>query len=74
MHVHAKSLQSCLTVTLWTVARQAPLSIQFSRQEYWNGLPCPPPEDLPNPWMEPPSLISPTLATLPLAPAGKSPK
>ena len=35
--VHAKSLQSCLTVTLWTVACQAPLSMRFSRQEYWNG-------------------------------------
>ena len=35
-------------VTLWTVARQAPQSIGFSRQEYWSGLPCPPPGDLPN--------------------------
>ena len=35
--------------TLWTVACQAPLSIRFSRQEYWSGLPCPPPEDLPHP-------------------------
>ena len=32
----------------WTVARQAPLSMGFSRQEYWSGLPCPPPGDLPN--------------------------
>ena len=32
-----------LFVTLWTVARQAPLSLGFSRQEYWSGLPCPPP-------------------------------
>ena len=37
-----------LFVSLWTVARQAPLSM-FSRQEYWSGLPCPPPGDLPNP-------------------------
>ena len=45
----AKSLQSCLTLaTLWTVAYQAPLSMGFSRQEYWNGLPCPPPGDLLN--------------------------
>ena len=36
-------------VTPWTVARQAPLSIAFSRHKYWSGLPCPPPEDLPNP-------------------------
>ena len=34
----------------------------FSRQEYWSGLPCPPPGDLPNPGMEPTSLTSPTLA------------
>ena len=37
--VYAKSLQSQLFVTLWTVARQAPLSIGFSRHEYWSGLP-----------------------------------
>ena len=36
-------------VTLWTVARQAPLSMGFSRQEYWSGLPFPPPGDLPDP-------------------------
>ena len=45
--------QSCwLFVTPWTVARQAPLSMGFSRQEYWSGLPCPPPGDLPNPAIE----------------------
>ena len=33
----------------WTVARQAPLSLEFSRQEYWSGLPFPSPEDPPNP-------------------------
>ena len=33
----------------WTVPRQAPLSVGFSRQEHWSGLPCPPPGDLPNP-------------------------
>ena len=37
-----------LFVTLRTVAHQAPLSIGFSRQEYWSGLPCPPPGDLPD--------------------------
>ena len=38
-----------LFVTLWTVARQAPLSMGFSRQEYWCGFPCPPPGNLPDP-------------------------
>ena len=37
----------------WTVAHQAPLSMGFSRQEYWSGLPCPPPGDLPDPGIEP---------------------
>ena len=45
--------QSCLTVTPWTVARQASLSMESSRQEYWSGLPFPPPEKLPNPGIEP---------------------
>ena len=48
--------------TLWTVACQAPLSMGFSRQEYWSGLPCPPPGDLPDPGIEPRSLTSPPLA------------
>ena len=39
-------------VTPWTVAHQTPLSIEFFRQEYWSGLPCPPPGDLPNPGIE----------------------
>ena len=58
------SCSSCvqLFVTLWTVACQAPLSMGFSRQEYWSGLPRPPPGDLPNPGTEPVSLTSPTLA------------
>ena len=43
------------SVTPWTVARQAPLSMGFSRQEYWSGLPFPPPRDLPDPRIEPPS-------------------
>ena len=46
----------------WTVAYQAPLSMGFSRQEYWSGMPCPPPGDLPNPGTEPESLTSPALA------------
>ena len=36
----------------WTIAPQAPLSMGFSRQEYWSGLPFPPPRDLPNPGIE----------------------
>ena len=51
-----------LSVTIWTVAHQAPLSMEFSRQEYWSGLPCPPPGDLPDPGIEPKSLMSPALA------------
>ena len=48
-----KLLQSCPTLCdLWTVACKAPLSMGFSRQEYWSGLPCPPPGDLPNPGIE----------------------
>ena len=47
---------------LWTVACQAPLSMGFSRQEYWRGLPCPPPEDLPNPGIKLAFLMSPALA------------
>ena len=52
-----------LFVTPWTLARQAPLSLGFSRQEHWSGLPCPPPGDLPEPEAEPPSLTSPTLSS-----------
>ena len=44
-----------LFVTLWTVAHQAPLSMGFSRQEYWSGLPFPSPGDLPDPEIEPES-------------------
>ena len=50
-----------LFATPWTVARQAPLSIGFSRQEYWSGLPCPPSGDLPGPGIEPSSPASPTV-------------
>ena len=42
-----------LCATLWTVAHQAPLFRGFSRQEYWNGLPCPSPGDLPSSRIEP---------------------
>ena len=51
-----------LFVTPWTVAHQAPLSMGFSRQEYCSGVPFPPSEDLPNPGIEPVSLVSPALA------------
>ena len=50
------------SVTPWTVACQAPLSMGFSRQEYWSGLPCLPPGDLPDPGIELVSLMSPVLA------------
>ena len=70
-HVSMISLFSCvhLFVTLWNVACQSPLSMGFSRQEYWSGLPCPSPGDLPN-QIEP---RSPTLqvASLPSVPPGK---
>ena len=60
MHVsHFNGVQLC--VTLWTVSSQAPLSMGFSRQEYWSGLPCPPPGDLPAPGIELVSLVSPAL-------------
>ena len=49
--------KSCPTLfaTPWTVAHQAPLSMGFPRQEYWSGLPFPPPGHLPNPGIEPAS-------------------
>ena len=47
---------------LWTVALQVPLSMEFPKQEHWNGLPCPPPKDLPDPGIEPRSLMTPALA------------
>ena len=50
--------QSCLLfVTPWTVACQTPLYMEFSRQEYWSGLPFPTPGYLPNPWIEPGSSL-----------------
>ena len=47
-----------LFATLWTIACQAPLSLEFSRPEYWSGLPCPSPGNLPNPGIKPVSLTS----------------
>ena len=58
----------------WTiVAHQTPLSMGFSWQEYWNGLPCPPPGDLPHPGIEPlhPCLLHWQTGSSPLAPPGK---
>ena len=46
-------------VTAWTVIHQAPLSREFSRQEYWSGLPLPTPEDVPDPGIELVSPVSP---------------
>ena len=52
--------QLCLALYgLWTVARQAPLSVEPYNQEYWSGLPLPTPRDLPNPGIKPASLVSP---------------
>ena len=51
-----------LFATSWTVAHQAPLIMGFSKQEYWSGLPCPSPEDLPDQGIKHTSLMSPTLA------------
>ena len=51
-----------LFATPWTVARQSPLSIEFSKQEYWSGSPCPPPGDLPNLGIELESPVSLELA------------
>ena len=72
--VYAESLsrvQFC--VTPWTIAHQAPLTMELSRPEYWRGLPFPSPGDLPNPGIEPTSLASFALAggCLPAVPPGK---
>ena len=65
-------LLSCVQLfeTPWTIAHQVPLSMEFSRQEYWSRLPCPPPGDLPEPVIEP---GSPALQadSLPTEPPGK---
>ena len=64
-----------LFATLWTVARQAPLSMGFSRQESWSGLTHPPPWDLLHTGIKPQSPASPELQadSLPTEPPGKSP-
>ena len=62
-----------LFVTPWTVPRQAPLSMGFSRQEYWSGVPSPSPGDLPDPGVEPlsPASPAPQADSLPSEPPGK---
>ena len=72
-HVGAQSLQLSPTLkTLWTVALQAPLSMEFSRQEYWSGFPCHLPEDLPSLGIEPLSLAL-QADSLSIEPPGKPP-
>ena len=74
--VHACLVISVLSNSLDPVdcGPQFPLSMGFSRQEYWSGLPCPPPGDLPNPRMERESPASPALQvdSLPIEPSGKT--
>ena len=57
-----------LFATLWTVVHRAPLSMGFFGQEYWSGLPFPPPGDLPNSGIEPESPMSPALQAYSLPP------
>ena len=76
MKVRVLVAQSCPTLCVpWTVACQAPLSMEFSRQEYYSGLPFPTPGELPDPGVEPTSLASPALAVdfLPLEPPANHP-
>ena len=63
-----------LFAILWTVAHQAPLSMEFSRQECWSGLPCPSAGALPDPETEPASLwlLRWQVGSLPLLPPGKT--
>ena len=75
-HTHACSVTSVVSqlfVTPWTLAHQAPLSMRFSRQEDWSGLPCPPPGNPPDPGIKSasPSLLHWQAGSLPLAPPGK---
>ena len=64
-NMHAYYVASVMSDSLegpWIVVRQASLSMGFPRQEYWSGLPCPPPGDFPDPGIELTSLTSPALA------------
>ena len=58
-----------LFATPWTLARQAPLPMGFSREEHWSGLPCPLPGDLPHPGIEPMSPVAPALQADSLPPS-----
>ena len=74
--VHVCQSLGCVQpfATPWTVAHQAPLSMEFSRQEFWSGLPCPSPGDLPDPGIKPrsPALQAESLSfELPRKPLGK---
>ena len=75
LHVRMPCCFTCvwLFATHWTAACQAPLSMRFPRQEYWTGLPCPPPWDLPNSETEASSLLSLhwQSGSWPLVPPGK---
>ena len=63
MYVYVKVTQSCPTLCdPITVAHHAPLPTEFSRQEYWSGLPFPSPGNLPDPGIKPTSLVLPVLA------------
>ena len=75
---YAECMLSCFThvwlfVILWTIVHQAPLPMGFPTQEYWNGVPCPPPGDLLGPGIEPASPALPALQvdSLPTEPPGK---
>ena len=63
MHVCARVLSVQLFATPWTVAHEAPLSMEFSRQEYWSGFPFPTSGDLPDPQFKLVSLVSSALAS-----------
>ena len=67
----SRSVVSDSFVTQWTVARQAPLSTRFPRQEYWSGLPSPSPRELPYQGIKPASPVSPALQTDTTEPPGK---
>ena len=73
MHARPPLSHIQLLVTPWTVALQAPLSLEFSRQEYWSGLPFPSPGDLPEPRIKPAFLMFTSLQedSSPTEPSGK---
>ena len=77
-NLYAECVLSCFTcvqllVTPWTVAHQAPPSMGFSRQEYWSGVPCPPPGDPPDPGIKPGSPAAPARSGVPCPPPGDPP-